>query len=91
MLHLSQRGYIKKILKRFEMKEAKPMKLPLAGHFRLSKTTSPQTEVEAQEIERVPYTSGVGSLMYVMVCCRLDIAHAISQVSRFMVQPCREH
>ena len=61
------------------------MELSFAGHFRLSKMMSPQTEVEAQEIERVPYASGVESLMYVMVCCRLDIAHAVSQVSRFMV------
>ena len=52
---------------------------------------SPQTEVEAQEMERVPYASSVESLMYVMVCCRSDITHAVSQVSRFMAQPGREH
>ena len=51
VLHLSQGSYIKKVLERFRMKEAKPMKLPLIGHFRLSKTLLPQTEVEAQEME----------------------------------------
>ena len=50
------------------MKEAKPMELPLAGHFRLSKTMAPQTEVEAQQMETVPYASGVGSLMYDRDC-----------------------
>ena len=29
--------------------------------------------------------------MYVMVCYRPDIAPAVSQVSRFMAQPSREH
>ena len=52
---------------------------------------APQTKVEAQEMETVPYASGVGSLMYAMVCYRPDIAHAVSQVSRFMVQPGRKH
>ena len=91
VLHLSQGGYIQKVLERFGMKGAKPAELPLAGHFRLLKTMAPQTEVEAQEMETVPYASGVGSLMYAMVCCRPDIAHAVSQVSRFMAQPGREH
>ena len=89
--HLSQGGYMKKILERFRMKEVKPTELPLVRLFRLSKMMSPQTEVEAQEKERVPYASGVGSLMYTMVYCRLDIAHAVSQISRFIVQPDRKH
>ena len=29
--------------------------------------------------------------MYTMVCCRPDIAYAVSQVSRFMAQPDMEH
>ena len=73
------------------MKEAKSMELLLVGHFRLSKMMSPQTEVEAQKMERMPYASGVGSFMYIMVCCRSDIAHTVSQVSRFMAQSGREH
>ena len=67
------------------MKEVKPTELSLAEHFRLSKTMLPQTEVEAQEMKRVAYVSGVGSLMYAMVCCISDITHTVSQVSRFMV------
>ena len=91
VLHLSQGGYIRKVLERYGMEDAKPMELSLVGHFKLSKTMGPQTEVEVQEMERVPYASGVGSLMYTMVCCRPDIFHAVSQVSRFMAQPRKEH
>ena len=91
VLHLSQGGYIKKVLERFRTKEVKLAELPLAGHFRLSKMMLQQTEMEAQEMERVPYTSGVENFMYAMMCCRPDIAHAVSQVSRFMAQLGREH
>lgn len=87
MLHLSQGGYIRKVLKKFEMKEAKPTALALVGHFSLSKTMSLQTEVKAHEMEKILYASGMGSLMYAMVCCKPDITNAVSQVSRLMAKP----
>ena len=42
-------------------------------------------------MSRVPYASAVGSLMYAMVCTRLDIAHAVGVLSRFMSKPGKEH
>ena len=33
---------------------------------------------------RVPYASVVGSMMYAMVCTRLDIADVVGVLSRFM-------
>ena len=42
-------------------------------------------------MSKVPYSSAVGRLMYVMVCTRPDLAHAVSVVSRFMVNPGKEH
>ena len=40
---------------------------------------------------RVPYASGVGSLMYAMVFTRSDIAHALGVLSRYMSMPGKEH
>ena len=42
-------------------------------------------------MSKIPYANIVGSIMYAMVCTRTDLSHAISVVSRFMVDPCREH
>ena len=42
-------------------------------------------------MSKVPYSSTVGSLMYAMVCTRLDIAHAVGVVSRYMNDPGKEH
>ena len=39
----------------------------------------------------VPYASAVGSLMYVMVCTRPDIAHAVGVLSMYMMTPGKEH
>ena len=39
----------------------------------------------------IPYSSTFGSLMYAMVCTRLDIAHVVGVVSRFFANPGREH
>jgi len=40
---------------------------------------------------KIPYTFIVGSLMYAMVCTRLDIAHVVGVVSRFMSNTRRKH
>ncbi|KAG8481139.1 hypothetical protein CXB51_025904 [Gossypium anomalum] len=42
-LYLSQKGYIEKLLCRFNMRSAKPVSTPLAAHFRLSSALSPQS------------------------------------------------
>lgn len=90
-LKLSQEEYVKKVLKRFNMDDAKPVNTPLANHFRLSKEQSPKTEDEMIYMDKVPYASAIGSLMYAMICTRPDIAHAVGVVSRFMSNPGKEH
>ena len=60
------------------MDRMKSTALPLASHIKLSKTMSPKTDVEAEEMTRVPYASGVESVMYMMVCYRPDLGHAVS-------------
>jgi hypothetical protein len=89
-LTLSQGEYIKKVLERFRMQNAKPVSTPLASHFKLTKEMCPKTQEEIEYMSRVPYSSTVGSLMYAMVCTRPDIAHAVGVVSRYMNNPGKE-
>ncbi|KAL5777409.1 hypothetical protein ACOSP7_010335 [Xanthoceras sorbifolium] len=90
-LLLSQAEYIKKVLLRFNMQDAKPVSTPLGVHFRLSKEQSPKTEEERTHMAKVPYASAIGSLMYAMVCTRPDIAQAVGAVSRYMNNPGKIH
>ena len=83
-LKLSQSEYVKKVLSRFNMNEAKPVSTPLGSHFKLSKEQSPKTEEERDHMSKVPYASAISNLMYAMVCTRIDIAHAVGVVSSIL-------
>ena len=77
-LCLTQKQYLKKVLQRFGMSEkTKPVSTPLAPHFKLSASQCPNTEKKHEYMSKVPYSNAVGSLMYAMVCTRLDILHAV--------------
>ena len=75
----------------FNMKNSKSVSTPLAGHFKLSKRLCPSTEKEKGEMSIIPYSSAVGNLIYVMVCTRSDISHAIRIVSKFLANPGKAH
>jgi hypothetical protein len=90
-LWLTQTKYIKSILARFNMGNAKPASLPLATHFKLSHAQYPTTAKEKGLMSKVPYDKAVGSLMYLMVCTRPKISLAMSKVSRYMSNPGKVH
>ena len=73
------------------MENARAVSTPFTTHFKLSAKQSPSNETEKSYMQRVPYASAVGSLMYAMVCTRPDIAHVVGTVSRFLSNPGREH
>ena len=47
-LKLSQLEYVKKVLSRFKINEAKPVSTPLSSHFKLSKEQSPKKGTNEQ-------------------------------------------
>jgi hypothetical protein len=73
------------------MNKAKVVSFPLATHFKFSTKQSSSSDKEKEDMERIPYVSVVGSLIYAMVCTRLDIAYVVGVVSRFLSNPGREH
>jgi hypothetical protein len=90
-LWLTQTKYIKRILARFNMKDAKPVSLSLAVHFKLSHAQCPTTVKEKELMFKVLYDKAVGSLMYLMVCTRPEISLAMGKVSRYMSNPGKIH
>ena len=73
------------------MGKAKPVSSLLGSHLKLSSKQSPLSEKEKEEMQKVPYASTVGSLMYAMVCTRPNITHAVGVVSRFLSNPGKKH
>jgi hypothetical protein len=90
-LWLSQAGYVKKVLERFSMENAKLVSTPLVNHFRLSTSKCPKTVEKTEDMSKVPYASAVGYLMYAMVCTRPNLAHVVGVVSKHMANLGKQH
>ena len=83
MISLSQSFYLEKVLKRFNMHDSKRGLLPYRHVIHLSKMILPKTSKEMAEMAKVHYASDIGSLMYAMLCTRLDTSYVVSMTSRF--------
>ena len=83
LLGLSQETCIKKILKWFEMQNCKSIDTLIVKGESLSLEIALKTPNEQKQMARVPYSSAISSLMYVMMCTRLDINFPVGLVSRF--------
>ena len=73
------------------MLDAKPISTPLFAHFKLSLQLCPSLDEKSEYMSKVPYANAVGCLMYLMVCTRPDISHAVSVASRHMANLGKEH
>ncbi|KAD2393595.1 hypothetical protein E3N88_40572 [Mikania micrantha] len=91
LIGLSQSTYIDKVLKRFSMQDSKRGTLPMAHGTILSSNQSPKTNEEKKKMERVPYASAIGSIMYAMLCTRPDVSFALSITSRYQQNPGESH
>ena len=81
---LGQRGFIKGILKKFNMEQSKPRVAPMDANT--------QMKQEGEDIESgAPYRELVGSLLYLAHCTRPDIAHSVGMLSRFVQKPTANH
>ena len=91
LLQIDQEKYAEEVLKRFNMEDCKPISIPLSPGDKLSQEQGAFTEAERRAMEVIPYRQVIGSLMYLMVCTRPDLASAIGLLSRFMQDPGRAH
>ena len=91
VLKLSQRAYIERILKRFNMQNCKSTRAPIVKGDKFSKAQCPQNDDEREEMRTIPYSSVVGSLMYAQVCTRPDIAFVVGLLGRYLSNPGSQH
>jgi hypothetical protein len=83
VLGLSQKAYLEKVLKKFNMHQCKPSPVPIVKGDRFWNFQSPRNQYEIDQMNSVPYASVVGSLMYAQVCTCPDIAFAIGMFGSF--------
>lgn len=91
LLGLSQKGYIDKVLKWFNMENCKPGDAPVVKGDKLSKDQCPKNNIEESAMSNIPYANAVGSLMYAQVCTRPDLSFAVSVLGRYLSNPGHAH
>jgi hypothetical protein len=83
VLELSQKSYIEKVLKKFNMHKCNPTPAPIVKGVKFGKFQSLRNQYEINEMKAVPYTSAVGSLMYAQVCTCPDLAFVTGMLGRY--------
>ncbi|RVX17895.1 Retrovirus-related Pol polyprotein from transposon TNT 1-94 [Vitis vinifera] len=64
---------------------------PMQKGDKFSLMQCPQNEWEHKQMERIPYASAVGSLMYAQTCTRPDISFAVGMLGRYQSNPRMDH
>lgn len=72
------------------MDRGKEISCPLPSYVKLSKRDCLMFDEDKVEMDKLPYASVVGSLMYAMISTRPDIAFAMGVASRYMSNPWQE-
>ena len=65
------------------MQNSKKGQQPIRYRIALSKEMSPKTSEKFENMRKIPYALVVGTLMYAMLCMRLDICYAIGIFNRY--------
>jgi len=79
---MNQKGYLRKVLERFDMFECKP------------RSTPSEQKIESNDRDPVDpkrYREAVGSLIYAMTCTRPDICWIVTKLSQYLSRPMKEH
>jgi hypothetical protein len=87
LIGLSQGIYIDKLLKRFNMQDSKKGSLPMSHDIDLGKKHCSSTNADIETMKKISYASAIRSIMYAMICTRLDVSYALSMTSRHQANP----
>ena len=91
LIGLNQSTYLDKVLKKFRMDQSKKGFLPRLQGKILSNAQCPATADEREKMSVIPYASAIGSIMYVMLCTRPVVSHALSLTRRYQSDPGEAH
>jgi hypothetical protein len=87
LIALSQSTYLENVMKRFRMDHSKKGFLPIQKSNTLSLTQCPAAVKEKEVMSNISCALTIGSIMYVMLCTRPDVALALSLTRRFQTNP----
>jgi hypothetical protein len=83
VLGLSQKAYIEKILKRYNMHQCSDTTALVLKGDKFGQFQSPRSQLETNQIKSIPYASAVRSIMYAQVCICPDLAFITGMLDRY--------
>ena len=81
ILRINQKAYTEGIVSRFDMMNTKPFRTPLPEGIHLEKAPNNYT---AKDKFQMNYQAMIGSLIYLMIGSRPDIAWSVTRLSQYM-------
>jgi hypothetical protein len=85
-LSLDQINYLDKIIDRFGMVNSKPTRTPLPEGYQPLANTGPADSALQSQFQQV-----IGSLLYIMLGTRPDIAFAVTKLAQQSANPTKDH
>ena len=90
-------NYIENIFERFNMKDCKPQSTPMVtrqvnnrSKKRKIEDSKIKSDLQVDEVKRVPYREAIGSLMYLSNATRPDITFTVNYLARKQLEPTEE-
>lgn len=90
-IFLDQKRHIADLLLKFNMVDCNPVDTPMDPNQKLSKSMSPQSPSEREEMSRIPYQELIGGLLYIAQGTRPDITFAVNTLSMYNNDPGKAH
>ena len=85
-IKLDQKTMAARLVSKYGLDDGKPRGVPLSKSIELSRDTG-----EPLDKDVYPYTHLVGSMLYMSVCTRPDVAQAVGALSKIMAAPTTTH
>jgi Reverse transcriptase (RNA-dependent DNA polymerase) len=91
ILDLSQKAYIGKMLKYYNMQNCSPCVAPIIKDDKFSKFYYPKNDLECAQMKQISYASVVRSLMYAQVCTHPDTVFVVGMLGRYQIDTGMDH
>ena len=88
---ISEQLYIEAILTKYNFADQKPLSIPMDPKVQLSRAQSPQSAADVATMRQVPFRAALGSLMYLAMGSRPDIAFVVLTLAQFTENPGLPH
>jgi len=84
-------AYIDSVVAQFKLEDTFKVKMPMDMSIILSKSLSPVSENEKDQMKQVPYLSAINSLKYASMATPPDIMYAVSHLGKDSENPGQAH